>query len=123
MATDNQKNNKSIGRREFLQTAAVLGAGFVIGRKAFANEEEEGRDRQPAAASAKNDGLNIALIGGGAQGQVLMDACRNIPGVQFKAICDIWESYNLKRAAGKFKQGTGQFICGLSGHACQRKRS
>ena len=37
--------------------------------------------------------LNVAQIGLGAQGQVLMDSMINIPGLHFKAYCDIWE-YN-----------------------------
>jgi predicted dehydrogenase len=39
----------------------------------------------------------VALLGAGAQGQVLMNACLKIPGIRFKAVCDIWKEYNQKR--------------------------
>jgi predicted dehydrogenase len=43
------------------------------------------------------DDINVALLGAGAQGQVLMNACLKIPGIRFKAVCDIWKEYNQKR--------------------------
>jgi predicted dehydrogenase len=50
-----------------------------------------------AQNSLTND-INIALIGTGAQGQVLMNSCLKIPNIKFKAVCDIWTKYNQKRA-------------------------
>ncbi len=50
-------------------------------------------------AGKKEDDINVALLGAGAQGQVLMNACLKIPGVRFSAICDIWEAYNQKRVS------------------------
>jgi len=47
--------------------------------------------------------MNVALLGAGAQGQVLMNACRNIPGIRFKAVCDIWTAYNQKRVSRMLK--------------------
>lgn len=41
--------------------------------------------------------IDVILIGGGLQGQVLVNACQKIPGVRLRAVCDIWEAYNLKR--------------------------
>jgi predicted dehydrogenase len=53
-----------------------------------------------AAQDANNkDDLNIAILGTGAQGQVLLSACLKIPGVRFKAVCDIWTGYNQKRVS------------------------
>ena len=49
----------------------------------------------------KPDDLNVALIGAGVQGQVLLDACLKMEGVRFKAVCDIWEAYNQKRVSGQ----------------------
>jgi threonine dehydrogenase-like Zn-dependent dehydrogenase len=43
--------------------------------------------------------INVALIGAGTQGLVLLTACLKIPGVRFTAVCDIWEAYNLRRAS------------------------
>jgi predicted dehydrogenase len=56
------------------------------------------------AASAKGDDINIALLGAGAEGQVLMQAMLKIPGVRFKAVCDIWEAYNQKRVSRLLKR-------------------
>ena len=53
--------------------------------------------------SKKPDDINVALLGAGAQGQVLMTACRNIPGIRFKAVCDIWTAYNQKRVSRMLK--------------------
>jgi len=88
---NNQKTVKEIDRRSFLRSTAAMGAGLafspIIG--------------QANAASA--DTINVALLGAGAQGQVLMNACRNIPGVRFKAVCDIWTAYNQKRVSRTLK--------------------
>ncbi len=56
----------------------------------------------PAGARTRgqSDDLNIALIGAGAQGQVLLDSCLKIPGLRFKAVCDIWTDFNQRRAVG-----------------------
>ena len=54
-------------------------------------------------AVSKPDDINVALLGAGAQGQVLMNACLKIPGISIKAVCDIWESYNQKRLSRMLK--------------------
>jgi predicted dehydrogenase len=49
--------------------------------------------------SSAND-LNVALIGVGSQGRVLLDSLLNIPGLNFKAVCDIWslsQRYGVNR--------------------------
>jgi predicted dehydrogenase len=80
-----------IDRRKFLRTTAVAGVGILISR-AQANEAPEKRQ------ASTSDELQIALLGAGAQGLVLMNACLKIPNVRFRAVCDIWEAYNLRRA-------------------------
>ncbi|MHC4099245.1 MAG: Gfo/Idh/MocA family oxidoreductase [Planctomycetota bacterium] len=86
---NNQKDKKEINRRSFLHSAAAAGAGMVLSPMVV--------DR--AGGAAKADDINIALLGCGAQGQVLMNACRNIPGIRFKAVCDIWTAYNQRRVS------------------------
>jgi len=84
--SENQAQHR-LSRRTFLRSAAAAGAGL-----AFA---PVGRSRE----TAKPDQINVALLGAGAHGMTLMDGCRRIDGVRFKAVCDIWQAYNLKRAA------------------------
>ena len=72
-------------------TAATAGLAFspmVIG--------ETDIDKKP-------DDINVALLGVGGHGRVLMNACLKIPGIRFKAICDIWQAYNQKRASRMLK--------------------
>ena len=88
---DNRKTVKEIDRRSFLRSTAAVGAGLAF-------SPIMGKAR---AASA--DTINVALLGAGAQGQVLMNACRNIPGIRFKAVCDIWTTYNQKRVSRMLK--------------------
>jgi predicted dehydrogenase len=77
----------TFNRRRFLQSAAAVGAGL-----AFAPAGRSGE-------TAKPDQINVALLGAGAQGMRLMNDCLRIAGVRFKAVCDIWQAYNLKRAS------------------------
>ncbi len=88
-----QQFKKSIDRRHFVKTSAVAGAGLMLTPGILKTTQ----------ANDSND-LNIALLGAGEQGTVLMNACLKIPGIRFKAVCDIWEKYNLKRAHGLLKK-------------------
>ena len=56
------------------------------------------------AGRSASDDLYIALLGSGAQGQILLDACLKIPGIRFKAVCDIWTDFNQKRATNLLKK-------------------
>lgn len=69
-------------RREFLQTSAVAAAGMWIAPGQGAGAQEE---------VAPSEQLNVALIGVGLQGRALINAGLQIPGIRFRAICDIWE--------------------------------
>ncbi len=91
-----------INRREFLKTTAATGAGLILSPMAFADEK----------AKPIPDTLNIAMIGCGSQGRVLMQSCLKIPGIRFKAICDVW-SYHQKYAKGilkKYKQPVNVYV-------------
>ena len=78
---------KQINRRDFIKTGAAVGTGIIFSPLIMTK----------AKANDSND-LNIGLLGTGAQGQVLMNACLKIPNIRFKAVCDIWTDYNQKRA-------------------------
>ena len=113
---NDQRTGTEINRRSFLRSTAAAGAGLAFSPFLA----------QSGAAGA--DTINIALLGAGAQGQVLMNACRNIPGVRFKAVCDIWTGYNQKRVSRMLKayrhdltdykkNATGHLKAILSGHS------
>ncbi len=79
-------------RRDFLRSAAGAGAMLAFRPAVFGS----------LRAAESKDGINVALIGAGEQGKVLMEAARRIPGVRFRAVCDIWP-YNRKWAAGRLR--------------------
>ena len=79
--------SKSMDRRQFIKTTATVGSAMFFAPMIMTR----------ARANDSND-LHIALLGAGAQGDVLMNACLKIPNIRFKAVCDIWKEYNLKRA-------------------------
>ena len=80
------KNAKVIDRRQFIKTSTAAGASLILEPHVLTG-----------AKSFGVDDINVALLGAGAQGQVLMNACLKIPGIRFKAVCDIWKEYNQKR--------------------------
>ncbi len=80
----------SLSRRDFLSTSAKLGA--VIAASPYIARGAE------VGAAPTADTVNVALIGCGVQGLILTNAMLPIPGIRFKAVCDIWP-YNLTRAS------------------------
>jgi len=84
----NQKTDKKIDRRSFLRSTAAAGAGLAFTPMVLGQ-----------AGGKKPDDINVGLLGCGAQGQVLMNACLQIPGIRFKAVCDIWTAWNQKRVS------------------------
>ncbi len=87
-----------IGRQKFLQSAILAGSTFL----------SAGKNHAATKLTSHHDDLNIALIGAGEQGRkALMVSCLKIPGIRFKAVCDIWP-YNLSYAVNmvnKYKHG------------------
>jgi predicted dehydrogenase len=90
---EDQNANERIDRRRFMSSAAATGAGLAFSPMMFGQ----------TGADKKSDDINVALLGAGEQGQVLMTACLKIPGIRFKAVCDIWEKYNRKRVSRMLK--------------------
>lgn len=72
----------SFTRRDFLVTGAKLGAVFLAAPYIA-------RAQTPAGAGGTRT-LNVALIGCGEQGRVLLNSALKIPDVRFRAVCDIW---------------------------------
>lgn len=85
----------SLTRRDFIRSTAITGAGLMLGRAALA--------QQTSPTPPKVDELHVALIGAGSQGRVLLAACLKIPGIRFKAVCDIW-SYSQTYASNILKK-------------------
>jgi predicted dehydrogenase len=78
--------DRRMDRRDFLiATTAAAGAGLVSAASPI------------SAANLTSNEVRVALIGAGAQGQVLLDAALQIPNVRFVAVCDIWTEYNQRR--------------------------
>jgi predicted dehydrogenase len=91
-----------LNRRRFLQSAAAAGAGLVLPRGELS-----------LAAASKKDDINVALLGAGAQGKVLMMACLKMgrkSGIRFKAVCDIWD-YNRNWVSKRLKAYRHQNNC------------
>jgi len=89
-----QKTKDELNRRSFLHSAAGVGAGLVFSPIASGQQK----------SSNKPDDINVALLGAGEQGRVLMNVCLKIPGIRFKAVCDIWTAYNQRRASRLLKK-------------------
>jgi predicted dehydrogenase len=81
-------------RREFLKTtaaaAAILPTFNVLSQQAA------------ETIGPSDDQINVGVIGYGAEGEILCDAAMKIPGVRFRAVCDIWP-FNLKKGRGRMR--------------------
>ncbi|MEJ6571240.1 MAG: Gfo/Idh/MocA family oxidoreductase [Akkermansiaceae bacterium] len=88
-------------RRDFLsKSGTVAGAGLVLGAPAILKAAD--------ARGGNNNKINVALIGMGKQGIVLFESMKNIPGLHFQAVCDIWEKQALRGGAGKVRAHQGE---------------
>jgi predicted dehydrogenase len=102
------KEEKKINRRDFLQGAATAP---VLGLFGYALYKQQSYEKAQKAAllgakpvpSGLSD-INIALLGMGAEGDVLLNAMLKIPGLKFRAVCDIWTEFNLKKAVNLLKK-------------------
>jgi predicted dehydrogenase len=84
-----------INRRQFIRSTAAAGAGLIFSPMVLG---ETG-----TGAVAKSDDINVAIIGVGIQGRILLEAAVKIPGLRFKALCDIWTEYNQKYGSNLIK--------------------
>lgn len=99
-----------LNRRDFMRSTAAIGTGLLVtscGKSAPVAGAGDASGAPAAgagaaAASGKKDTINVALIGAGAQGQILSDVILRMgpqSGVRFVAVCDIWENVNLTRVS------------------------
>ena len=69
-------------RRDFLKLAGLAGGGLMMSSSVARAQEKK---------VVPSEELNIALVGMGAEGEVLLNSLIKIPGIRFRAVCDIWE--------------------------------
>jgi len=81
------KKEKKFSRRDFLKSSASAGLGMALAGPALARSSSIRRIQE----EKKPPELNVALIGTGVQGRVLIESMLRIPEVRITAICDIWE--------------------------------
>jgi predicted dehydrogenase len=74
-----------LNRREFISATAVAGAGLLL--EACKSDSGE----QKVAKKSSLNTINVALIGYGEEGKILLESLLNIEGVRLVALCDIWE--------------------------------
>ncbi len=83
----------TFNRRDFLKTTAAA-AAFLPTFNILSQES--------GTIGPKDDQINVAVIGFGAEGEILTNAAMKIPGVRFTAVCDIFERQR-KLAKGRLK--------------------
>ncbi len=90
-------HNKRLSRRKFLRSSAA-GIGMAL-----AGSSLKGVQNNPPKDEAGEKEIKIGLIGAGAQGRVLIEACLRIPGIRITSVCDIWE-YSQRYASRYLKK-------------------
>ncbi len=99
---------KKLDRREVLKGLSTVPALGLFGYAWHTQRryEQASLEAGSAAPTATADlpAINVALIGAGAQGQVLTDAMLRIPGLRFRAVCDVWVEYNQTRVVNILKR-------------------
>jgi len=99
---------KKLDRREVLKGLSTVPALGLFGYAWKKQREYQEATTQSIAAPVPAAGdaqvINVALLGAGAQGQVLTDAMLRIPGLRFRAVCDVWNEYNQRRVVNSLKR-------------------
>jgi len=106
--TAGNETGKRIGRRDILQglsAVPVLGLfGYAVKKQvSYENARLEVKSATAVPAGKLSD-INVALLGGGDQGEVLLNSMLKIPGLRFRAICDLWTEYNQKKLVNRLKK-------------------
>jgi predicted dehydrogenase len=107
-AADRSAGPRKLDRREVLMGLSTVPALGLFGYAWSRQRRYQQATLQEAAAQTVAAGdlqeINVALLGAGAQGQVLADAMLRIPGLRFRAVCDIWAEYNQKRVVNQMRK-------------------
>ena len=94
-------------RRDLLKTATATGLAAATAAKAL------GQAAPAVPAGADNTPmLNVAIIGAGDHGRQLIFHCMKLPGLKFRAVCDIWDhSRNYAaRLLKKYKHPVNDYV-------------
>ena len=92
-----ENTEKKMDRRDFIQGLATVPVLGVFGAALYQEAVQGKMKKQTVTKAANVSDINVAILGAGAEGQVLLNAMLKIPGLKFKAVCDIWTDYNQKR--------------------------
>ncbi len=76
-----------LDRRRFLQLVSAAGLGLLSSGGLWGAEPSA----QTPGSRTPSETFDIAIVGLGAQGRILLEAIQKIPTVRVVAICDIWE--------------------------------
>lgn len=85
--------NSPLSRRKFIGSTAVAGAGLLLN-----SCKTDPVQNAPTTNTSSLNTLNIALIGYGEEGKVLLESMLNIDGVRIVALCDIWDYHRNEGA-------------------------
>jgi len=103
-----EERGKTIGRRDLLQglsAVPVLGLfGYAVKKQTDYENVRLGTTTAAPAPGGELSDINVALLGGGDQGEVLLNSMLKIPGLRFRAICDIWTEYNQTKLVNRLKK-------------------
>jgi len=98
---------KAIGRRDILQglsAVPVLGLfGYAVKKQADYENARLAARAKPGTTGQLSD-IHVALLGAGDQGEALLNAMMKIPGLRFRAVCDIWTEYNQRKLVNRLKK-------------------
>lgn len=99
------KGPRVLSRRDFLAAAATVAGTGVVMANTTSTATNDAKSTGPLIKDGKEEAetVNVAIIGTGAQGRVLIESMLHIPGVKFKAVCDIW-SYSQRYASRSLKR-------------------
>jgi predicted dehydrogenase len=86
-----------ITRREFIGASAAAGAGLLLTSCRPGSNSKSAGEKNSALSK-----INFALIGCGAQGQVLLDSLTVIEGINLVAVADVWD-YNRESNVRRLK--------------------
>ncbi len=96
MNSTDEKIPSTLSRRDFVIKSSLVSAGLLTGLPRVLSAQKK-PDTPPS------EEINVALVGMGAEGRILLESMLNIPGLRFRAVCDIWK-YSQTYGQNKLKK-------------------